>query len=165
MICAFGKLARSTLATPIAVLVLLWSSVAIAGKPPHNDPADPKIQGSHAIVVSGDFKGTGKMEISDRKVEIECEVTDAGGKKLELKGENLTFADGRFNGTGTIQGVSFDISGRVDKPQNGKAARVTAMFRTADNRVGKITISPSAIPPKEDDDDNPSTHGKPKEDC
>ena len=138
----------------IAATVLVCCSIADAHKPPRNRPADPKIQGTHKLVVTGDFKGSGSLELQERKLSLTCELTDSQGNKLTLSGSNLSFADGRFYGTGQMDGKPVELSGRADLPGPGKGVRITALFRTADNHVGRINNLPKSSSDDSSDDDS-----------
>jgi hypothetical protein len=138
----------------VAATVLVCCSVADAHKPPRNKPADPKIQGTYTLAVTGDFKGSGSLQLEDRKLSISCQLTDSQGNKLTLSGSDLSFSDGRFFGTAQLGGKPIDLSGRVDLPDQSKGVRVTALFRSADNQVGRITNTPKPASDDSGDDDS-----------
>jgi hypothetical protein len=99
--------------------------------------------GSYSVAVAGAFKGPGSANVAGINVFVDATVTDTNGAsgaltfKVQLKGDN------RFSVTGSVFGQSAQFTGRIDAPDDQKergikGVRISATFKTADGRYGRI---------------------------
>ena len=129
---------RKFLSILLLVLVAAWASVpgAVTAKPREK-------AGSYSVAVAGAFKGPGSASIAGNNLTINATVTDKNGATGPLTFSVPMKVDNRFSVTGSVIGQSAQFTGRVDAPDDQKekgikGVRISATFKTADNRYGKI---------------------------
>ncbi|MDB5326304.1 MAG: hypothetical protein JWM57_1873 [Phycisphaerales bacterium] len=117
----------------VAAVVLFSATVVLA-----RIGSRPGTKGTYDVSFAGSFRGVGTATITRTHVALaaDLEGNPGNGGKLVAK---LAINDGRFDGSGTVDGQSVEVSGRVDAPEGGiaKVARVAVTFRTQDGRVAR----------------------------
>jgi hypothetical protein len=106
-----SKRYQSILAMLIAIAVLAAPAYQAAGKP----GSPPKTKGSYDVTFAGELEGDGKGTVAAKSVNIHGKVTDRKtGASGNFDAVNLQMDDGRFSGSGTVFGMTVDVSGRVE---------------------------------------------------
>jgi hypothetical protein len=101
----------------------------------HRKTPTEAVQGDYEIRVVGYYTGSGSANASGTGITINARVSDPAGKAMSLQAGNLSITDDRFTGTGTLDGASVRIDGRLD-PKDGKGNEVL--------KRGRITFTFSA---------------------
>jgi hypothetical protein len=102
-------------------------------KPKHRKTPTERVQGEYEVRIVGYYTGSGSAAASGGGIKISASVTDPSGKTMSLRTTNLDVTDDRFTGTGTLDGATVRIDGRLD-PQDRKGndvlkkARITFTF-------------------------------------
>ena len=121
---------RSSGALPFA---LLAAFALTAPLPAEAKPGSrPGTKGNYTLSFAGDFRGTGTAKINPVHLNVDANLTTASGASVTLKIKNLKLDDGKFLGTGTLDGQDVQVSGRVDGPEGGIVtfARLSLIFKT-----------------------------------
>lgn len=121
-----------------------------------DDDGDDDDAALYDATVSGDFTGTGKVELSGTTVTFTITIKNKAGTTGQLKVVNLPLKNNRFSGTGTVMGVPMRIAGRVDhanlKGEN-KPRRLMATFGTVAGATGRVIAYKKSNGLNDDDDD------------
>lgn len=122
-----------------------------------DDDDDDDDTALYDATVSGDFTGTGKIELSDTTVTFTITIKNKAGATGQLQVVNLPLKNNRFSGTGTVMGVQMRIAGRVDhanlKGEN-KPRRLMATFGTVAGATGRVIAYKKSDGSSDDDDDD-----------
>lgn len=101
----------------------------------------PGTNGAYNVVFAGDYVGVGKAVAGAKSVKINANVKDdKTGAIVHFHVNNLDLEDGRFHGTGDIDGVVVNVSGRIEAPDGNLVvrARILISFVSADGKTGRI---------------------------
>jgi hypothetical protein len=104
-------------------------------KPRHRKTPTERVQGEYEVRIVGYYTGSGSARASGTGIKISASVSDPSGKAMDLQAKNLDVTDDRFTGTGTLDGATVRIDGRLD-PQDRKGSEVL--------KKGRITFTLSA---------------------
>ena len=77
------------------------------------------VQGRYVIRIAGYYSGSGTGDASTEGIKISATVTDPAGRRYAFQAKNLQVLDDRFSGTGSLDGVTVQIDGRLD-PRDGR---------------------------------------------
>ena len=135
----------------LALALILPVMLAQAGNgPPNNNGnnanrARGKTTGGYALIIAGQYNGTGTASVSDTSISISGVITFPDGSTATLTTPSMQLINNRFTGTGNIKGNSCTLSGRVDLPsatdqettdEQAITGRITA---TLTDSAGKTT--------------------------
>lgn len=103
--------------------------------------------GSYNCIVGGDFSGDGNVYITSATIKLDIPIRDKDGRLGRLQAQ-VSVANNRFAGDGTVMGVPMKIQGRLDPAddqQRGeqlRGQRLVATFSDTAKHHGRITGSP-----------------------
>ena len=72
--------------------------------------------GDYSVRLSGDFKGSGRLNVTKSTLSVALAVTSLDGRPLNLEFNNLKLINDRFAGTTRSASSTFTLSGRIDLP-------------------------------------------------
>ena len=115
--------------------------------------AKKQADGGYDVKVAGDYSGNGTADVTTTNIKVSAKVRDASGNVLDFSFD-LPLTNGRFNGQGSVGGMTCRVSGRVDggdpvpggkgKGKNKsnqevvKNARISVVFTSLDGHVGRV---------------------------
>src|SRR5437763_1417869 len=118
---------------PLATLIASITAILCLG-------GGTNFNGSYKITFAGALTGDGNAAVGANNVNINApQLKDAYGNDAHLIAPGLDLTNGRFNGTGTFNGQTCQISGRVEAPDNQTlfVARFSALITLADGPHGR----------------------------
>ncbi|MGC4031148.1 MAG: hypothetical protein QM754_05295 [Tepidisphaeraceae bacterium] len=109
-----------------ALQVLLVGILAVGTIAHAKSGSRPGTKGTYAVKFHGSFAGEASAKVNPDHVALSGDLHDANGATVTLDAKKLKLDDSRFSGTGTVNGQSVDITGRVDAAEGGvlKIARI-----------------------------------------
>jgi len=116
-----------------------------AGAPPPGKGPSTKVRGKYVLTIAGYYTGSGEAQATGAGIKISAKVTDPQGATHDLTASKLEVVNDRFAGTGELDGVQFDIDGRLDardaqdRNRGGvlKSGRITFTFKTTNGHCGR----------------------------
>lgn len=118
----------------LLVVLLVFSAAAVA-----KSGGRPGTKGTYDVVFAGSFRGSGTAKLNTSHLTLNAELEGNPGPGGKLDVPKLQVNDGRFDGVGTLDLQSVQVSGRVDAPEGGivLVARIVLTVQTSDGRVAR----------------------------
>jgi hypothetical protein len=76
----------------------------------------PATLGAYKVEIRGAFSGRGTAAVGAQSVTVNGQVRDESGNVSHLVAPGIPIIGGRFDGNGTIAGISVRVCGRIDPP-------------------------------------------------
>jgi hypothetical protein len=106
-----------------------------------------KTTGEYTLTLAGHYTGKGSASVSDKAIKMSGSIYLASGATATFNFPSLKITDDRFSGTGTVNGISCTIDGRVDLPDakdqetnddQALTGRIAATLRDNNGKVARL---------------------------